>query len=62
MMSWTAGVLAGYHGRCMASPFDKLRVTPLPTQRYCVNSVFLSLPKETRAKKRAGEDAGGPRA
>ena len=51
MMSWTAGVLAGYHGRCMASPFDKLRVTPLPTQRYCVNSVFLSLSKETRATK-----------
>ena len=61
MMSWTAGVLAGYHGRCMASPFDKLRVTPLPTQRYGVNSVLLSLSKETRAKKRAG-DAGGSRA
>jgi len=33
---------------CVASPFDGLRVTPMK-ERGCVNSVILSLSKETRA-------------
>lgn len=42
----------------MASPFDKLRVTPIQTTAH-KSSVFLSLSKETRAKN-AGEGAGAP--
>jgi hypothetical protein len=59
--SWIAGVLAGLDRSCVASPFDKLKVTPMQPRRRLQNSVILSLSKETRATSIAGEDAGGPR-
>ncbi len=37
------------HDACVASPFDKLRVTPLNAQRQFTSSVSLSLSKAKRA-------------
>jgi len=58
--SLTAGVLAGLDRSCVASPFDKLRVTPMQQRRAFQSSVTLRLSKEIRVNRIAGEGAGGP--